>query len=142
MHIFRSFALPLAVFVVILAGSAARAADAAAPTAIRADHQAEDLGRLLDLAREPGQEIVVRIEPPATPGGAPLATAATVRSSRAGTLESSALDVVSGFGDSLMAGLDQGIAGLARLPWLAGALAEKWQNDRLNAASSAGALAR
>jgi hypothetical protein len=35
--------------------------DAAAP--IRADHQVEDLRRLLDLARGRGQDIVLRLEP-------------------------------------------------------------------------------
>src|ERR1700722_19334801 len=108
---FRSLALSLAVLVLGLAGSAARAADATASTAIRADHQAEDLGRLLDLARERGEEIVVRIEPPATPGGAPRATEAAVSPSRAHTLESSAVDALNAVGDTLLTGLDQGIAG-------------------------------
>jgi small-conductance mechanosensitive channel len=139
---FRSLALSLAVLVLGLAGSAARAADATTPTAIRADHQAEDLGRLLDLARERGEEIVVRIEPPATPGGAPHATEAAAPPSRAHTLESSALDALNALGDTLLTGLDQGVAGLGRLPWLAGALAERWQTDRSNAGSSADALAR
>ena len=140
MQSFRTFAAPL-LLVMVLAGSAAGADDAAAPTAIRADHQAEDLGHLLDLARDRGQEIVVRVEPPATPGGAQHA-AASAPPSRARSLESSALDVLSALGDTLMTGLDQGVAGLGRLPWLVGALAEKWQNDRSNAASSADALAR
>src|SRR5271170_8218229 len=107
----RSIVLPLAGFVMVVAGSVARADDAAAPAAIRADHQAEDLGRLLDLARQRGEEIVVRIEPPATAGGAPRATATVVVPSRARTLESSALDALSGLGETLVTGLDQGITG-------------------------------
>jgi small-conductance mechanosensitive channel len=139
---FPTLALPLAVLLSALAASAARAADPAAAPTIRADHQAEDLGHLLDVARERGEAVVVRIEPPASPGEAPQATAATVRAARARSLESSALDVVGGLGDALLAGLDQGIAGLPRLPWLAGALAEKWRTDRVNATSSADGLAR
>jgi small-conductance mechanosensitive channel len=141
MHSFRIFALPL-MLAMVLVGSAALADDAAAPTAIRADHQAEDIGRLLDLARDRGQEIVVRVEPPVTPGGASHATAATGPPSRARSLESSALDVLSALGNTLMTGLGEGVAGLTRLPWIADELAEKWQRDRSNAASSADALAR
>jgi small-conductance mechanosensitive channel len=140
MHSFRTFASPL-MLVMVLAGSAARADDVPAPTAIRADHQAEDLGHLLDLARDRGQEIVIRVEPTATPGGASH-PAASEPPSRARSLESSALDVLSALGDTLITGLDQGVAGLGRLPWLAGALVDRWQSDRLNAASSADALAR
>jgi small-conductance mechanosensitive channel len=90
---------------------------------IRADHQAEDLGRLLDVARERGQEIVVRIEPSGS------VKVAGKPPSRARTLEESALGAWDHIVDTLVAGLDHGIAGVARLPGVLDALAVKWREN-------------
>src|SRR5215471_17107473 len=64
-----------------------------ATASIRPDHQVEDLGRLLDLARERGQSIVFRLEPAAATtagGGQPEA-----RSSRGGARRAVAFWAVS-----------------------------------------------
>ena len=127
-----------ALTVLLIAGGSmpfARAADTTAPV-IRPDHQAEDLGRLLDVARERGEEIVVHIEP----SGA--ATVNGPKPSRARTLEASALGVWDRLIDSLMAGLERGVTGIMRLPGLGGALDQKWQQDRVNATSGTDALMR
>jgi len=127
----------VALTLVLLTGlSAARAADPASGPVIRADHQAEDLGRLLDLARERGQEIVVRIEPS---GGVQVAGKPP---SRAQTLEDSALGLWDYLVDTLVAGLDRGVAGLPRLPGEFDALVARWRQDRPGGLSDQSALAR
>ncbi len=62
----------LALALLLSSGERAVFAQAAGDAAtIRAGHAAEDLGRLLDLARERGHDIVVRVEAPSSAAAAP-----------------------------------------------------------------------
>jgi moderate conductance mechanosensitive channel len=114
---------------VALAQGAVQSPSNTAP--IRADHQTDDLRQLLDLARERGQDIVVRLEP--APAGVVTAGGTQVETSlfawwRAAT-------------DSFVTGLDHGIRGVLTLPRLPDQLARAWGGLR-NAASTPDALAR
>lgn len=107
-------------------GAVQRPGDAA--VSIRADHQVEDLRRLLDLARERGQDIVIRLEPATagagSGGGAELGTSffAWWHAARGG----------------FRTGLDRGIQGVFALPQLADGLARAWHG----LSNPSGALAR
>src|SRR5579862_5332214 len=90
---------------------------AGAPATIRADHKAEDLGRLLDTAH--GQDIVVQIAPPA---GAP--------ESRGERLEASVANWWQGGADAFQAGLERGIQGTRVLPRLVDDFAQAWYARR------------
>ena len=134
------FALACAAAAVLLAalpsGRAALAQGAAqspidATASIRADHQVDDLRRVLDLARERGQNIVVRLEP--APAGAASTSSAK--------LETSVFAWWRAASSSFLSGLDRGIQGVLTLPQLADGLARSWQALR-NAASTPDALAR
>ncbi len=129
------FALACAAAVLLLAaGPSDRAALAQAaaqnPTGagapIRADHQVEDLRRLLDLARERGQDIVVRLEP----------ASAGAESAAGPRLETSLFAWWHAAAGSFLTGLDRGIQGVLTLPQLADNLARAWRGLR-NAASAA-----
>jgi moderate conductance mechanosensitive channel len=102
-----------------------------ATAAIRANHQVEDLSRLLDLAREHGQNVVVRLEPAsvgaATAGGAQLETSLFAWWRAASS--------------SFLTGLGHGIEGVLTLPQLPDSLARAWRALR-NAPSTVEALAR
>src|SRR5581483_6505793 len=120
-----------------LAGAHTALADAnGAAVAIRPDHQAEDLSRLLDQARQRGQAIVVRIEPAA---GTPADHGSTL--TRDGRSGAAALDWWRSAADAVWAGLSMGVQGIPALPGLADAFARSWRGLR-NAASSGEALAR
>jgi len=106
----------------------ASAQAAGAPATVRADHPAEDLGRLLDGAR--GQDIVVRIEP-----------AARAPETRGERLETSVVTWWQGAADDFTAGLDKGVRGVLALPGLVDDTTRAWQARR-NADSAADALAR
>jgi small-conductance mechanosensitive channel len=111
---------------------AARAQSAGGAPAVRADHQAEDLGRLLDLARERGQEVVIRLEPSA---------GAAAKAPRAARLEASLLGGWDAAVDVFIAGVDKGIEGMRVLPALPDQFAHAW-SARRNGASDLDALAR
>jgi moderate conductance mechanosensitive channel len=86
---------------------------------------------LLDLARERGQNIVIRLEPAS--GGTESAAGAR--------LETSLFAWWRAASGSFLAGLDHGIQGVLTLPQLADGLARAWHELR-NAASTTDALAR
>jgi len=100
-----------------------------ATASIRPDHQVEDLSRLLDLARERGQTIAVRLEP------APAA--ATTAGGR--QLEASVFAWWQAASASFLGGLDRGIQGVFALPQLPDKLVQAWRH---NAVSTPEALAR
>jgi small-conductance mechanosensitive channel len=131
----------LALVWLVVAGAACAADVDGTAAAIRPDHQAQDLGKLLDLARERGQEVVVRIQPAAA--GAAAASAAapsqpTPSEPRAGA---SLLGSVRDLADGFSAGLDAGAQGILALPRFTHTFAQSWQGMR-NAASSLDALVR
>ena len=100
-----------------------------ATASIRPDHQAEDLERLLDIARDRGQTIVVRLEP----ASAATATAGT------GQLEASVFAWWRAASGSFLGGLDRGIQGVFALPQLPDKLVQAWRH---NAVPTPEALAR
>ncbi|HUA56461.1 MAG TPA: mechanosensitive ion channel domain-containing protein [Candidatus Sulfotelmatobacter sp.] len=101
---------------------------AQAPATIRGDHQAEDLGRLLDSAH--GQNIVVQIAPAAGPPA-----------SRGERLEASVATWWQDAADDFQAGLDRGIQGTRALPRLVDDFERSW-DARRNAGSTGEAVER
>jgi small-conductance mechanosensitive channel len=114
-----------------LSASSAHAQAAGTAPAVRPDHQAEDLGRLIDLARERGEEIVIRVEPAAHGAGPPTAA----------TFEASLFRGWKAVGGMFMAGLAKGIEGIGLLPQFASDFTRAWR-DMHNASSSLEAVTR
>jgi small-conductance mechanosensitive channel len=125
-------------------GIPARAQSDPTTAVVRPDHQAEDVNRLLDTARERGQSVVIRLEPAGgavKPAGKSAPASAQAGADRRAALEASLLDDWHAAVVTFGLGLEKGVEGVGALSTAADGFARRWHAAR-NATSSLDALVR